>query len=46
MNKESIEAISTKLIKFKLNKDFQFELVGQGNEESDVNRFLSLKNAH
>ena len=43
MNKKSIEAISAKLIKFKLNKDFQFELVGQGNEDVDINKFFSVK---
>jgi len=43
MNEESIEAINTKLIKFKLNKKFQFELVEQGNENIDINKFLSVK---
>ncbi len=43
MNEESIEVINTKLIKFKLNKKFQFELVEQGNENIDINKFFSVE---
>ncbi len=42
MNKENIEAIDARLIKFKLNKNFQFELVEQGNEDININKFFSI----
>ena len=41
MNKEKIESINIQLIKFKQNENFQFELVEQGNEDIDINRFFN-----
>lgn len=40
MNKASIESINFSLIKFKLNEDFQFELVEQGEEELKIATFF------
>lgn len=40
MNETEIELIN--LIRFKLNKDFQFELVEQGNEELELNKFFNV----
>lgn len=42
MNKEDVESINLNLIRFKLNKNFQFELVGQGKEDTDINSFFNL----
>jgi len=42
MNKENIESISLNLIKFEMNKNFNFELVEQGKEDVDINRFFNL----
>lgn len=41
MNKEKIESISATLIRFKLNENFKFELVGQGNEDINLNTFFN-----
>lgn len=41
MNKEKIKSISATFIKFKLNENFRFELVGQGNEDLDLNTYFS-----
>jgi type III restriction enzyme len=42
MNKEKIESINLKLIKFEMNKNFRFELIEQGNEDTDINKFFNL----
>ena len=42
LNKESAEPINVSVVKFNLNKNFQFELVEQGNEDVDINRFFNL----
>lgn len=36
INSEKVENISFKTARFKLNSDFRFELVGQGDEELDI----------
>ncbi len=41
INKEKIEDIGINLIKFKLNKAFQFELVGEGEEEIKLATFFN-----
>lgn len=41
MNNENIEDLNLSLIKFKLNKRFQFELVGQGEEEIKIATFFN-----
>lgn len=42
INQEKIKDIDfTHFIKFKLNKDFQFELVEQGKEDLEINKFLN-----
>ena len=42
INTQNIESINLNLVKFRLNKDFQFELVEQGKEDADINRFFNL----
>ena len=42
MNNEEIKSINLKLIKFKLNEDFSFELVEEDKEDFDINRFFNL----
>lgn len=42
INKENVEEINFNLLKLKLNKDFQFELVEQGKEDASINRFFNL----
>jgi len=41
INNEKIEDIGLNLVKFKLNKVFQFELVGEGEEEIKIATFLN-----
>lgn len=41
MNKEKTESINVNLFRFKLNENFRFELVGQGNEDIDLNTFFN-----
>ncbi len=41
INNEKIEDLGLNLIKFKMNKDFQFELVGQNEEEIKINTFFN-----
>lgn len=41
LNKESIELLDLNLVKFKLNKRFQFELVEQSKEEAEINKFFN-----
>ena len=41
MNKEKIEPVKTTLIRFKLNENFQFELVEQDNEDIDINKLFN-----
>lgn len=42
LNKENAEPINVSVVKFNLNKNFQFELVEQGNEDANINRFFNL----
>ncbi len=42
INKEKPEPINISVVKFNLNNNFQFELVAQGNEEADINKFFNL----
>jgi type III restriction enzyme len=42
INSENIKEIKFNLIKFELNKDFQFELVEQGKEELEINNFFNI----
>jgi len=43
INQEQIKELdSTHFIKFKLNKEFQFELVEQGKEDLQINTFFNL----
>ena len=41
MNETEIEALNFNLIRFKLNKDFQFELVEQNREDLAISRFFN-----
>ncbi len=41
MNKEKVEDVGISLIKFKMNKNFQFELVGEGEEERKMAMFFN-----
>ena len=41
VNEEEVEVLSANMFKFKMNKDFQFELVPQGDEEKDIATFLN-----
>lgn len=41
INNEKIEDLGLNLIKFKMNKDFQFELVGQNEEDIKINTFFN-----
>ena len=41
MNETEIEALNFNLIRFKLNKDFQFELVEQNKEDLAISRFFN-----
>lgn len=41
MNEEKIEPVKATLIRFKLNENFKFELVGQGDEDIDINTFFN-----
>ncbi|MDD3434537.1 MAG: DEAD/DEAH box helicase family protein [Candidatus Pacebacteria bacterium] len=42
INQEKIKELDfTHLIKFKLNKEFQFELVEQGKEDLEINKFFN-----
>lgn len=41
MNKEKVEDIGSKVLKFKLNKDFKFELVGENEEDIKINTFFN-----
>lgn len=41
INDSNVELLTVNLIKFKLNKRFQFELVEQGKEDSDINKFFN-----
>ena len=41
LNIANIESLNLNLARFKLNKRFQFELVEQGKEDADINRFFS-----
>lgn len=41
MNNEEIKSINLKLIKFKLNEDFSFELVEEGKEDVDISKFFN-----
>lgn len=41
LNKEKIEDIGLSLLKFKINKEFQFELVGEGEEEIKMATFFN-----
>lgn len=41
LNKGNIEPVSLNLAKFKVNKNFQFEMIEQGNESTDINRFFN-----
>lgn len=36
MNNEKVESLELNVVKFKLNKEFQFELVGQGEEDIKI----------
>ncbi|MDD4352801.1 MAG: hypothetical protein PHU71_07565, partial [Candidatus Gracilibacteria bacterium] len=43
MNQEKIHDLNLRhIIKFKLNKKFQFELIEQGKEDADINRYFNL----
>lgn len=42
INSEKIEDVSFNIVRFKLNKDFKFELIGQGNEELDLHNFFNI----
>lgn len=41
INKEKVEELNFSTIRFKLNKDFQFELVEQGQEELSINSLFN-----
>jgi len=41
INKEKVEDVELGLVKFKLNKVFQFELVGEGQEEMKIATFFN-----
>ena len=41
MNKEKIEDVGLTLFKFKINKEFRFELVGENEEEIKINTFFN-----
>jgi type III restriction enzyme len=41
VNNEKVEDLGVNLIKFKMNKHFQFELVGQGEEERRIATLLN-----
>jgi len=41
MNNISVESLNLHLIKSKLNKDFQFELVEQGKEDLEINKLFN-----
>lgn len=42
INNETIEDIGLKLLKFKINKEFRFELVGENEEELKINTFFNI----
>lgn len=41
INKTAVEALNFSLLRFKLNKDFQFELVEQNKEDLAINKFFN-----
>ena len=41
MNTEKVNDINVGSLKFLINKDFNFQLVKQGKEETDINRFFN-----
>ncbi|MDO8429964.1 MAG: hypothetical protein Q7S73_01185, partial [bacterium] len=41
INSEKIEAVESKLLKFKLNKEFRFELVGENEEDIKIATFFN-----
>ncbi|OGM77526.1 hypothetical protein A2188_02350 [Candidatus Woesebacteria bacterium RIFOXYA1_FULL_43_9] len=41
INSEKIESIGIKSIRFKINKEFRFELVGENEEEVKINSFFN-----
>lgn len=41
INETTVEALNFNLIRFKLNKDFQFELVEQNKEDLAINKFFN-----
>ena len=41
INETTVEALNFNLIRFKLNKDFQFELVEQNKEDLSINKFFN-----
>jgi len=42
LNKENTQRIEVSVVEFNLNKNFQFELVEQGKEDADINRYFNL----
>jgi len=42
VNDEKVEDLGVSLLKFKMNKNFQFELVGQGEEERKIATLLNM----
>ena len=42
LNKDNVELINLSVVKFNMSKNFQFELVEQGNEDADINKFFNL----
>jgi len=41
INNERVESVETKLIKFRANKEFSFELIGQSEEEIKIATFFN-----
>jgi type III restriction enzyme len=41
VNDEKVEDLGVSLLRFKMNKNFQFELVGQGEEDIKIATFLN-----
>ncbi|MHB1438976.1 MAG: DEAD/DEAH box helicase [Thiobacillus sp.] len=42
INEEKIKPLNVRILKFEMNENFKFELVEQGKEDIDINRFFNL----